>query len=79
MNEVDSNNITEKWNEIRDIVEALELDVAKNIRGVAAAGVRLRKGLRRMRQISSELVKFTVITDKAAKAEREKKAENPTS
>ena len=48
-----------KWAEIKSVIEALEPDVTKSSRGVAAAGVRARKGLRVLKNLSSDLVKMT--------------------
>lgn len=62
---MDSENaVLTKWNEMKLLVESLELDVAKNARGTAAAGVRLRKGLRQLKTKCAELVKLTVVRDK---------------
>lgn len=55
--------VSAKWDEIKVLVEELDLDAAKNSRGVAAAGVRLRKGLRLIKKECSELVKLTVTLD----------------
>lgn len=64
------NPIVSKWNELKALVEALEADVAKNAKGVAAAGVRARKGLRQLQSKSKELVKLMIETDKAEKQEK---------
>ena len=61
------NPIASKWNELKTLVESLEADVAKNAKGVAAAGVRARKGLRLLQANAKELVKLTLETDKAGK------------
>lgn len=61
------NPIVSKWNELKTLVESLEADVAKNAKGVAAAGVRARKGLRQLQASAKELVKLTIETDKAGK------------
>lgn len=61
------NPIVSKWNELKALVEALEADVAKNAKGVAAAGVRARKGLRNLQATAKELVKLTLETDKSGK------------
>ena len=61
------NDVLAKWNDLKALVEALEVDVAKNARGVAAAGVRARKGLRALQGKSKELVKLTMELDKAGK------------
>lgn len=64
-----SESVLNKWNELKSLVEALEVDVAKNARGVAAAGVRVRKGLRQLATSSKELVKLTLESDKSKKSE----------
>lgn len=70
------NPIVSKWNELKTLVESLEADVAKNAKGVAAAGVRARKGLRLLQSSAKELVKLTLNTDKS---EKEAKSENTAS
>lgn len=64
-----SETVLDKWTELKSLVEALEVDVAKNARGVAAAGVRVRKGLRQVAASSKELVKLTLESDKTKKSE----------
>lgn len=67
---MDSENVVvTKWNELKALVESLELDVVKNARGTAAAGVRARKGLRTLKAKASELVKLTIDLDKSKKSE----------
>lgn len=63
------NPVLSKWNELKALVESLELDVVKNAKGVAAAGVRARKGLRDLKAKAADLVKTTVERDKASKGE----------
>ena len=41
-----SNNVLEKWAELRNLVESLSEDVTKNANGNKAAGTRARKGLK---------------------------------
>lgn len=61
------NDVLNKWNELKVLVESLEVDVSKNARGVAAAGVRARKGLRALQGKSKELVKLTIELEKSSK------------
>ena len=61
---MEENDVMAKWNDLKSLVESLELDVMKNAKGVAAAGVRARKGLRTLKARASELVKLTVERDK---------------
>ena len=49
-----------KWTELKTLVATLETDVAKNASGNAAAGVRARKGLRELKQTTTDLVKLTL-------------------
>jgi len=65
---MDSNEVLDKWNDLKSLVEALEHDVSKNARGVVAAGVRARKGLRLLQNKSKELVKLTIELDKGDKS-----------
>lgn len=70
---MDDNKVVEKWEELKALVSTLDLDVHKNAKGTAAAGVRARKGLRDLKKKASDLVKLTVELDKVKKAA--KKAE----
>ena len=57
----------EQWNEIKVLVESLDLDVHKNASGNASAGVRARKGLRALKNAAASLVKTTIQEEKARK------------
>ena len=61
------NDILEKWNELKVIMESIELDVQKNARGNNSAGIRARKGLRLLKQEASSLVKMTIESEKNRK------------
>ena len=65
-----SNPVIEKWNELKIIIESIDLDIHKNANGNISAGIRARKGLRLLRQKSTELVKYTVECDKKKKEEK---------
>lgn len=60
-------DILDQWNEIKVLVESLDLDVVKNANGNSSAGVRARRGLRLLKTKSAELVKTTITTDKDRK------------
>ena len=64
------NLVIARWTEFKELVNILELDVVKNARGVAAAGVRARKGLRELKTRSAELVKMTVDLDKTKRSNK---------
>ena len=61
-------SILEKWNEIKVLIESLELDVHKNAGGNASAGVRARRGLRLLKKETTELVKITIAEEKLIKS-----------
>ena len=60
-------SITDQWNEIKVLVESLDLDVVKNANGNSSAGVRARRGLRLLKTKSADLVKSTIESDKSRK------------
>lgn len=55
-----NNNVLNKWNEIKTLVETIEADVQKNATGNKAAGTRARKGLRTLKNTATELVRLTL-------------------
>ena len=60
-------SIIDQWNEIKVLIETLDLDVVKNANGNKSAGVRARRGLRLLKTKSSELVRETIDSDKNGK------------
>lgn len=64
----ESDAVVAKWEEVKAAVAELDLDLQKNAKGNAAAGVRTRKGLRSLRKVVTEIVKLTVAQDKERKA-----------
>jgi len=55
-----TNNVLNKWTELKTLIESLEEDVQKNASGNKAAGTRARKGLRTIKSTAAELVKLTL-------------------
>ncbi len=53
-----------KWEELKVLIETLEVDISKNINGNKSAGVRARKGLRLLKTNASEIVKTSLACDK---------------
>lgn len=62
-----SSKLTNDWNELKVLIESLDLDIYKNANGNKSAGVRARKGLRLLKQRSAELVKSSLEADKGNK------------
>lgn len=48
------------WEEIRILVESMDIDVRKSAQGNSSAGIRARKGLRLLKIKSAELVKASI-------------------
>ena len=59
-----TSSILEQWEEIKVLVESLELDVHKNARGNKSAGVRARSGLRALKGAAADLVRTTINAEK---------------
>ena len=67
----DSRLVLDVWSEFKLLVEQLEEDVHKNAtKGNLSAGVRLRKSVRKLRTLGSELIKATQTADNARKEDR---------
>lgn len=60
MKDVVNQKLLDHWHELRTMVDALEQDVNKNARGIAAAGVRTRKGARLLKKKLTELTKCSL-------------------
>lgn len=60
-------SVLDQWNEIKVLVESLDLDLHKNAGGNASAGVRARKGLRALKNAAASLVKSTIQEEKERK------------
>ncbi|MBG17601.1 MAG: hypothetical protein CMB77_04535 [Euryarchaeota archaeon] len=58
-------DITNKWQEIKTLIESLEVDIVKNANGNASAGVRARRGLRALKGEAASLVKLSLERDKS--------------
>tara|TARA_B100001094_G_C18063315_1_gene736192 strand:- start:617 stop:805 length:189 start_codon:yes stop_codon:yes gene_type:complete len=58
------NAIATKWQELKILIETLEVDVVKNANGNASAGVRARRGLRALKGEAASLVKLSLEVDK---------------
>ena len=78
MSEVRS--VADLWAEVKLTVEGLERDVTRNVdKHNVSAGVRVRKGVRKLRALGAELIRSTTNLDKSLTATRraEKVAKKP--
>lgn len=56
-------NFSEQWDQLKVLVESLEVDVKKSLRGNKSAGVRARKGLRLVKNSAAELIRSSLTQD----------------
>ena len=57
--------LLDKWEEIRTLIETMDIDVRKNaIKGNASAGLRSRRGLRLLKKYAHDLLMTSVTEDK---------------
>jgi len=57
-------DIVQKFEELKVLIESLQSDVVKNAGGNKSAGVRARKQLREVKKVAAELVKTSLTFDK---------------
>ena len=65
MSSANNEVLEQKWEELKVLVESIEADIIKNVKGNKSAGVRARKGLRLLKTNASEIVKVSLATDKS--------------
>ena len=65
-----ANPITNKWDEMKVMLESLDLDIHKHAGGNASAGVRARRGLRELKNNVATLIKLSIETDKNRKSNK---------
>ena len=59
-----SDKLVEQYEELKVLVESIQVDLVKNASGNKSAGVRTRKALRSLKKIAAELVKSSLSADK---------------
>ena len=62
-----NDNIVDKYQSLKVLIESMQTDVVKNAAGNKSAGVRARKALRELKKLASELVKDSLSSDKESK------------
>ena len=56
--------LVEQYEELKTLVETLQIDVVKNASGNKSAGIRARKALRELKKLAAEIVKESLSADK---------------
>lgn len=65
--------LASQWTELKTLVEAVGLDVAKSLNGNVSAGVRARKGMRYLKKLTHQASMTSLEIYKAGKPENEVK------
>jgi len=52
------------WENLKGLIETLEVDVQKSLQGNKSAGVRSRRGLRQLKSVAADLVKASLALEK---------------
>mgnify|MGYP001290935162 CR=1 FL=1 len=60
-----SSSLIDKFEEIKTLLETLQVDIHKNANGNASAGVRARRGLRTLKSEAASLIKISLESDKS--------------
>lgn len=65
MQQLEQKDILEKWDEIKTLIESMDLDVKKNlVKSNQSAGLRSRRGFRLLKKMTHELLMQSVAYDK---------------
>ena len=59
-----NSKLIEQYEELKLMVETLQVDLVKNANGNKSAGVRTRKVLRELKKVAAEIVKTSLSSDK---------------
>ena len=66
----DTTNYVENWNKLKILVETLDVDVVKSVRGNKTAAVRVRRGLRDAKKIASDVIRDGIGLTKAIESDK---------
>ena len=65
----DTTNYVDNWNKLKVLVETLDVDVVKSVRGNKTAAVRVRRGLRDAKKIASDVIRDGIGLTKAIESD----------
>ena len=66
----DSTAYTENWSKLKVLVESLDVDVVKSVRGNKTAAVRVRRGLREAKKLASDVIRDGIGLTKAIETDK---------
>jgi hypothetical protein len=53
-------NLSDQWDQLKVLVDSLEVDIRKSLNGNKSAGVRARKGLRLVKNSAADLIRTSL-------------------
>jgi hypothetical protein len=66
----DTTAYADNWNKLKVLVESLDVDVVKSVRGNKTAAVRVRRGLREAKKLASEVIRDGIGLTKAIEEDK---------
>jgi hypothetical protein len=66
----DTTAYTENWNKLKILVESLDVDVVKSVRGNKTAAVRVRRGLREAKKLAADVIRDGIVLTKHIETEK---------
>lgn len=66
----DTTNYVENWGKLKVLMETLDVDVIKSVRGNKTAAVRVRRGLREAKKLASDVIRDGIGLTKAIESEK---------
>ena len=66
----DTTNYVENWGKLKVLMETLDVDVVKSVRGNKTAAVRVRRGLREAKKLASDVIRDGIGLTKAIESEK---------
>lgn len=66
----DTTAYTENWSKLKVLVESLDVDVVKSVRGNKTAAVRVRRGLREAKKLASDVIRDGIGLTKAIETDK---------
>jgi hypothetical protein len=66
----DTTVYAENWNKLKILIESLDVDVVKSVRGNKTAAVRVRRGLREAKKLAADVIRDGIVLTKHIETEK---------
>jgi len=68
----DTTNYVDNWNKLKVLVETLDVDVVRSVRGNKTAAVRVRRGLRDAKKLAADVIRDGIVLTKAIETDKKR-------